>query len=276
MLKALRNTPFLVMGLFALTLALSSCKKEEGCTDPNSLNYNPDAEVDDGTCEYPVTEGTAKVTFDYVWGMNQEPWTVGNTYVHPKTGDTLTFTTLKFYVSNIRLKNMDGTWWSEPESYHLVCASCPDASSITLTDVPVGHYTEMEYTLGVDSARNVSGAQTGALSPTMGMFWSWNTGYIMLKVEGHSPNSPDGSFAFHLGGFTSDVNVVTPKSVDFGTTHLMVEGGMEPEIRMTANPARLWHTADGLSQTNLIHMPGPTAQTMAVDFFSNVSFTAIN
>lgn len=264
------------MGLFALTLALSSCQKEEGCMDPNSINYNADATKDDGSCEYAATTSSATMKFDYVWGMNQEPWIVGNTYVQPKTGDSLTFTTFKFYVSNIRLKNMDGTWWTEPESYHLVCASCPDASSIVLEDVPIGHYTEMEYTLGVDSARNVAGAQTGALSPTLGMFWSWNTGYIMLKCEGHSPNSPDGSFAFHLGGFSGDYNVITPKTVDFGNTHLMVEDGMEPQIRMTANPARLWHTAGSVSQTNLIHMPGETAATMAVDFFSNVSFTAID
>jgi hypothetical protein len=30
----------------------SSCTKEQGCTDPNSVNFNPDAEEDDGTCEY--------------------------------------------------------------------------------------------------------------------------------------------------------------------------------------------------------------------------------
>jgi NaMN:DMB phosphoribosyltransferase len=58
--------------------------------------------------------------------------------------------------------------------------------------------------IGVDSTHNVSGAQTGALDPANGMFWSWNTGYIMAKMEGTSPQSTanDNSFIFHIGGFS--------------------------------------------------------------------------
>ena len=35
-----------------LTIIFSSCKKEEGCTDPIAKNYNIDAESDDGSCDY--------------------------------------------------------------------------------------------------------------------------------------------------------------------------------------------------------------------------------
>jgi hypothetical protein len=35
-----------------LILTFIGCTKEKGCTDINSDNYNPDAEVDNGTCEY--------------------------------------------------------------------------------------------------------------------------------------------------------------------------------------------------------------------------------
>jgi hypothetical protein len=41
-----------MMLLVAFSVFTTSCKKKEGCTDPTSLNYDADAEVDDGTCEY--------------------------------------------------------------------------------------------------------------------------------------------------------------------------------------------------------------------------------
>ena len=43
--------------LFLSLLIFSSCKPEQqapehGCTDPNSMSYDPQATVDDGTCKY--------------------------------------------------------------------------------------------------------------------------------------------------------------------------------------------------------------------------------
>jgi hypothetical protein len=273
MQRNFKNTAFWAIGLFVLTLAFTSCKKE-GCTDPTSLNYDPDAQVDDGTCTYPEF-GSMKVKFNYVFGSTQEPWDIGTTLRHPKTGDTLTFSTFKYYVSNIRLKNSDGSWWSEPESYHLVCASCPEASTFTVEGIPSGTYTDMEYTMGVDSARNVSGAQTGALSVANGMSWSWNAGYIMLKAEGQSPNSDIGAFTFHLGGFSGQYNVVTPKATDFFGNTLAVDGVTEKTVNFMANPARLWHNAPSVDSVNTIHMPGAGAYEMAWAFYDNITFNGI-
>jgi hypothetical protein len=42
---------YLILPLL-LVLLVSSCKKEEGCTDPTAINYNADAEKDDGSCAY--------------------------------------------------------------------------------------------------------------------------------------------------------------------------------------------------------------------------------
>ena len=45
----------LLLFLAILAFGLQSCKKEEGCTDPNACNYNPEAEVNDGSCIQPGT-----------------------------------------------------------------------------------------------------------------------------------------------------------------------------------------------------------------------------
>lgn len=33
-------------------LTVTSCAKKEGCTDPDALNYDSEAEEDNGTCDY--------------------------------------------------------------------------------------------------------------------------------------------------------------------------------------------------------------------------------
>ncbi len=251
----IKRAPVLSVILFLIFSLLWSCKKEEDLQ--NTL------------------PGEVKVQFEYVFGSNQIPWEIGQTMRHPKTGDTLTFTEFSFYVSNVKLLNSQGEYWTETDSYHLICAKCKDASLFTLKDVPAGNYVAIEFLLGVDSLRNESGAQTGALSPTYGMFWDWNTGYIMLKAEGSSPQSSDGAFTFHLGGFAGPHNLLTPRSFPFFGKSIEVNAEESPELLLWANPARMWHSSPSVSLVNEIIQPGSEAKDMATDFFSNISLMEV-
>lgn len=42
-----------IAGMMMFLVFSTSCKKKEGCTDPTALNYDAEAEKDDGSCQYP-------------------------------------------------------------------------------------------------------------------------------------------------------------------------------------------------------------------------------
>jgi hypothetical protein len=107
------------------------------------------------------------------------------------------------------------------------------------------------------------------------MFWSWNTGYIMLKAEGSSPASADGTFAFHLGGFGGKTKVPQTVEYSFGG-ELTVDGDRAAEIHLIGNAARLWHTAPSLSERAKQHMPGDVARLMTSDFYDGFFFDHIH
>ncbi len=223
-----------------------------------------------------ATAADVELKIEHTWQDSLE-FALGTDFVNPTTGDTLNFTTFKYYISNIKLKKSNGTWWSESNSYHLLDLSTSGATaSLTLANVPVGEYTDIEYVLGVDSLKNVSGAQDGDLSPSLGMFWSWNSGYIMTKVEGTSPQANMGSFAFHLGGFSGANNVVTTKTHNFGSNSLSVNGTNHCQIHLTAAPQELWSNGVSVATTSMIMMPGAAAKVMADAFYASFSFEHIH
>ncbi len=240
-------------------LTLTACKKEK--VEP----------------ETPATEtGQVKVVLEHQWGsVSPVDFELNTTLTHPETSDELTFTTFRYYISNFRLKKEDGTWWTHPESYFLVDASLPESMVLNITGVPAGNYTEVAYVMGVDSTRNVSGAQSGALSTTNGMFWSWSTGYIMVKAEGTSPQATGGSFAYHLGGFSGANGIVTAKNAVFGSENLIVTKTSNGMIHFTVDAAQLFHTYGSVSNGS-IHMPGAGAKTMATDFYAGVMFDHVH
>jgi len=220
----------------------------------------------------PVTAGTLAVEFEHIWATSGQKFELNKMLFQPKTSDSLKFTKFQYYFSNIQLKKEDGSWWIAPDSYYLLDVSKPSSLAINLSDIPPGNYTEMKYTMGVDSTRNVSGAQTGALSTSNAMFWDWNSGYIMVKAEGVSPNSASKSFTFHLGGFSGVNNIVTVKTTNFNGTVLKIGSDKFPEIGFKSNPARLWHSSQSVSKVSNLQMPGAAAKVMAKDFYELITF----
>ena len=52
--------------------------------------------------------------------------------------------------------------------------------------------------LGVDSVSQVISSFEGVFDPLQGMYWTWQNGYIAVKMEGKYKGD---DFVYHLGGF---------------------------------------------------------------------------
>lgn len=121
---------------------------------------------------------------------------------HNAFDEPFTVRSFKYYISNIQLQYRDGKLHTVKVPPHLV-NEADSASKLLLFAAPAGTVTGIRFLIGIDSATNVSGVQTGDLDPAKGMFWIWNTGYIMAKLEGASPASkaPGKQFSFDVGGY---------------------------------------------------------------------------
>jgi hypothetical protein len=180
------------------------------------------------------------------------------------SGEIYRVSKFKFYASGFELQNTaNAQTTKEKESYHLVDLEDPASQVLTIT-FSGGNYDRLNFIVGVDSLRNVSGAQAGALDPANGMFWTWNTGYIFAKFEGRSPAStaPFNAFTFHIGGFRTGENAIRLISLP-----AQVEVGKTREVIIDVN-AEKWF--DGVQQLSIA--AGPAVMSpggAALDYADN-------
>ncbi len=108
-----------------------------------------------------------------------------------------------FYASQFQLLNDSIPVFEERNSFHLINASEPGSLFIDLLISQELVFNKLQFSVGIDSLTNVSGAMGGDLDPTKGMYWTWQSGYINFKLEGRSLQCPSrkNQFQFHIGGY---------------------------------------------------------------------------
>ena len=175
-----------------------------------------------------------ELTMGFVHQWESADFNLNQAYTTP-SGENFTPQQLKYYVSNINLTTTDGRQVSLPDQYFLVDVSKAESQTLSLK-LPVGSYSNLEYLVGVDSTRNVSGVQEGALDPANGMFWTWNSGYIMARLEGTSPQStaPFQKVTYHIGGFRKAESVLKPVVLNLPSAAMVTLQG-KPRIGIVAN-----------------------------------------
>lgn len=149
--------------------------------------------------------------------VNGQPLTLQQATYTNAAGEDFNITAFKYYLSNFSLVTAAGEEVQPAPAYFLVSEDSAASKNILLEQLPEATYTGISFLIGVDSVRNMSGAQTGALDPLYGMFWTWNSGYIMAKLEGTSPAStaPQSLIQFHIGGFKAPYNALRRVQLTF-------------------------------------------------------------
>lgn len=194
-------------------------------------------------------------------------------------GDQFNVSTYKYYISNIKFVGSDGKEYAEPESYHFLDQADPASLSFTISDIPAGTYTTVKMVLGVDSARNVSGAQTGALDPIHGMFWTWSSGYIMAKIEGNflkTSTSASSGFSLHLGGFTGKYSVVNEITLPL-PQNLVVGDNTTSSVTLKSDALKWFESPNliNLNDLNQVGSAGADASRIAQNFSRAFTVTQV-
>lgn len=199
------------------------------------------------------------VSFTFFHEVNHQPVRPGMAY-QTSLGDTFTITKFKYYLGNFSFTNEQGAVVKLAPEYFLIGQD----SNIVMTGVPLGRYKAVSFMIGPDSLMNCTGAQTGALDPIHGMFWTWNSGYIMAKLEGTSPASrlPGHMLQFHIGGYRGKHQAQRMVTLE---VPFEIVAGKTPEIPIIADAAT-WFTGIRFAETAGIMTPGPLADKMADNY----------
>ena len=168
--------------LALLSLTLSACSDE--AVDPN-------------------TEATGVLRVNVLPTFGDDGVIVPTTQYVTAAGETVTFTRIRFYVSEFGLMDIDDNM-TMVEGIRLIDLFEPQGSAISGFDIELEpkHYHMMNFSIGVPESENHKDAATQSepLGPNTGMYWGWDPGYIFYKIEGtvDSAGTPV-TFLYHGG-----------------------------------------------------------------------------
>lgn len=232
----------LTICLLLPTLCMVGCKKEEetpepeplvGCTDPAALNYAPDAEAE-GDCSYPVL----RLHIHQMVGSNDLALNTDYTI----DGTVVQFETVNFYLDEIALMDMDMNMSDRLDTTILVQSG---VMNYELGPITTGHKHMLGFNVGVDSVANHDDPALLDTSHPLSyqspsMHWSWDNGYIFLRIDGQVDTDGDGTvetpMVFHIGKDDYLVPVTLMSHSDADTEDF--------EIRLDFDVARLFEGVD--------------------------------
>lgn len=194
--------------------------------------------------------------------FNGEPIVLSKRSYITSNNDTITLETFRFYLSNFSAY-ANKKWNKLKNTYFLIDAEKNESKNFFL-NVDGTKVDSISFFIGVDSLMSVSGALDGALDPTLGMYWAWNTGYINAKLEGksNSCNTLHHAFEFHIGGYLSPYSSL--KKVTIATSHLAT-------LNLKADAAKWFYGSEKIDLKHLNSVVFPCEKALLIaDNYKNM------
>ncbi|NBA77432.1 hypothetical protein GOQ04_17895 [Emticicia sp. ODNR4P] len=216
--------------------------------------------------------------------MGGQKIVLGSTTAKNAAGEDFTITTLNYYISNVSLKKVDGSKVDLKNQYFLVRQADSETLIQSLKDVPAADYKEVTFTIGVDSVKSISPVEerTGVLDPAGfsddGMYWSWNSGYIFMKLEGTSSAVAANAaglrkYQYHVGGFGGRTSVTANnlRTVTLSLPSTMtVRKSIAPTIHFVADVTKVFSGTTTLKLADAAVIMSPALATPIANNYKNM------
>lgn len=223
-----------------------------------------------------VAQDMGMVHLHFMHEANGKPLVLHDSGYTNQAGETYSIKKLQYYLGHFRLVGTVST--QEADTYFLVKQTYMEEAKPLELIMPAGTYSSLGFTLGIDSIDHCSGAQSGALDPINNMFWTWNSGYVIYKLEGNSPASPSdlGRIEHHIGGYKTGEEVA--QTIKLPAENLIrVMKDRVTEIYIRVNLDKYWEGIQQIriSENPLCMSPGPLARKIAENFPAMFSLAEI-
>lgn len=240
-----------LLSLITLFLLFSACKKETSNEDGEEPAFG-------------------FIELNWTAMFKDSPFQYGETYT-TGSGEQYTPNKFMFYVHSVALQDTRGRWRVVSAKEHYLVDFAKPESLKQSFPILVGQYHHLKFVIGVDSTRNYSGAQTGALDPLNGMFWAWSSGYVFAKLEGHSPDSkgPRQEFTYHVGGYKPPY--IAFRTISFGfdsPEQLAIPKATTKKIKLQADVSKWFDNVHAIKIADQYasHSPGAFATKLADNY----------
>lgn len=218
---------------------------------------------------------------------------------YPVTGGTLSFTSLRYWLSNLTLVKADGSKVKVPNSYYLMGAMNAEKLTngvegvkegkltipasrrelVSLTNVPPGVYRAIEAQVGVDPEHNddltIGGGELNILrNMTADNGWMWFTSWIFTRAHGTftpaaAPSTPVGvRWENGTNDDLRNVQIALPSDVRVDLAH-------KPQVNIQLDVAKLLTGLDPASAPVIEASHAANRKTLADNWAGAFSFGSV-